>query len=93
MYCTATSVAAQALATVRIKIHHFKIGLWVLFDQDKSIGTNAKPAMAKLFHELDIFPVEPFIPVIDHDKVIPGPLVFMKFYFLHGIEEYKLQYT
>src|SRR5690606_23233451 len=78
---TPAPIAAHAaFVTVGIKIHHLEVQTFVLgiFQKNKPVGPYAKFSVAKLTDQFGIvFGQEP-CTIVDHNKIVSGPLIFVK---------------
>src|SRR5690606_13913307 len=78
-HCTTCPIPAHALASVCIEIDHFEIIAFSPLNQNQSVRTNAKPPVAKLRHQGKISLIKNRCTIINHDKIVARPLVFIKF--------------
>ena len=75
---TPPSVAAhRGLSSVRIEVTHPEKLLFVVFEQNQAIGSNPCSAMTQCGHILGRRR-ECLCPVVDHDEVVAGTLVFIE---------------
>ncbi len=93
VYGTTTAVSTQALRAIRVKVHHFEVCRRVLFYQDEPVCANAVFAVAKIFYQVQVFPVELFFPVVYHYKIVSCSLVLIKLELKHSHFWYSPQYT
>src|SRR5690606_11154488 len=89
---TPSSIATHApFPALSIVIYHFKIVIFCVLEQHDTIGSYPKPPIAKPMNQIFIFPVKIPLSVVNQNQVIAGPLVFVKFYFLHDRLENLLE--
>lgn len=73
------SVPAECtLLPIGIKIDHTEVQVRMMTDQDKTVGTDPESPVTQLADKRLLLQGKGFIPVIDHDKIVPRALILGK---------------